>query len=61
MTTISATVRDDMDDTEAIVISLVENVQRADMNPMDKAKAFVAILSRYGDYTSELRERPGYL
>ena len=56
MTTISATVRDDMDDTEAIVISLVENVQRADMNPMDKARAFVEILSRYGNNKRVARE-----
>ena len=56
MTTISATVRDDLDDTEATIVSLVENVQRADMNPMDKAKAFVAILSRYGNHKRVARE-----
>lgn len=56
MTTISAIVRDDLDDTEATIISLVENVQRADMNPMDKARAFVEILSRYGDHKRVARE-----
>ena len=55
-TTISATVRDDLDDIEATIVSLVENVQRADMNPMDKAKAFVTILSRYGNHKRVARE-----
>jgi ParB family chromosome partitioning protein len=56
MTTIPVIVRDDLDDTEATIISLVENVQRADMNPMDKAKAFVAILCRYGNHKRVARE-----
>ena len=46
--TIPAIVRDDLDDASAAVISLVENVQRADMNPMDKARAFQTIGSEYG-------------
>lgn len=49
MTTISAIVRTDLEDSEATVISLVENVQRADMNPMDKAKAYQRIQARYED------------
>ena len=48
MATIPATVRDDLDDASASVISLIENVQRADMNPMDKARAFQTIRSQYG-------------
>ena len=49
MTTISAIVRTDLEDSEATVISLVENVQRADMNPMDKAKGYQRIQARYED------------
>lgn len=48
MATIRATVRDDLDDASAAVVSLVENVQRADMNPIDKARAFQTIRSKYG-------------
>ena len=48
MGAIPAIVRDDLDDVDATVVSLVENVQRADMNPMDKARAFQAIRSKYG-------------
>ena len=48
MATISAIVRDDLADTDAAVISLVENVQRADMNPIDKAMAYQGIYDKYG-------------
>ena len=54
--TIAATVREDLDDTTAVVISLVENVQRADMAPIDKAKAFQGIYSQYGDYNRVAKE-----
>ncbi len=48
MATILATVRDDLDGASAVVVSLVENVQRADMKPIDKARAFQRIRSEYG-------------
>ena len=48
-TTIHAIVRDNLDDADATVISLVENVHRADLSPMDKARAYQSIYSRYGD------------
>ena len=47
--TIPAVIKDSLDDTGAMVISLVENVHRAEMNPMDKAKAYQGIYVRYGD------------
>ena len=56
MTTISAIVRDDLNDTDATVISLVENVHRADMSPMDKARAYQGIHERYGDIKRVARE-----
>lgn len=49
METIPAIVKDDLDDTSATVVSLVENVHRADMNPMDKARAYQGIYAHYGD------------
>jgi ParB family chromosome partitioning protein len=38
--TIPAIIREEMDDTDATVSSLVENVHRADMSPIDKARAY---------------------
>ena len=47
LSTIPATVRDDLTDADSTVVSLVENVQRADMNPIDKARAYDAIRARF--------------
>ena len=47
--TIPAIVRDSMDSTDATIISLVENVHRADMNPIDKARAYQTIFDKYHD------------
>ena len=55
-TTIPAIVRDDLDDADATVISLVENVHRADLSPMDKARAFQSIYSRHGDFKRVAQE-----
>jgi ParB family chromosome partitioning protein len=48
MTTIPAMVRSGVDDTDATAISLIESVHRAEMNPMDKARAFQALHAKYG-------------
>ncbi len=56
MNTITAIVRDDLDATDATVISLVENVHRADMSPIDKARAYQGIHDKYGDYERVARE-----
>ena len=53
---IPAIIKDDLDDTGATVVSLVENVHRADMNPMDKAKAYQGIYIRYGDVERVAKE-----
>lgn len=47
--TIPAIVHDEMEDEDATVVSLVENVHRAEMNPIDKARAYQAILDHYGN------------
>lgn len=49
--TIAAVVRNDLDPTDATILSLVENVHRADLNPIDKAHAYQAIYDRCGSYT----------
>lgn len=53
---ISAIIRDSMSTADATVISLVENVHRADMNPRDKAIAFKTLLNDFGDLQSVSRE-----
>jgi ParB family chromosome partitioning protein len=47
---IPAIIREDLDDTQAVIISLIENVHRAEMNPMDKARAFQRIYENVGSY-----------
>ena len=46
---IPAIVRNKLQDADATVLSLIENVQRADMHPIDKAKAYEAIYRQYGN------------
>ena len=50
LTEILAIVREDLDDSQAVIISLIENVHRAEMNPIDKARAFQRIYETVGSY-----------
>jgi len=54
--TIPAIIRDITDDTDATIISLIENVHRADMNPIDKARAYHRIYEKYKDYNKVAKE-----
>lgn len=49
-------VRDDLGDTDAVALSLTENVHRADMHPLDKARALKALYDRYQSYERVARE-----
>jgi len=49
----------DADDKEAYEISLVENIQREDLNPIEKAKAFQSYIEKYKVTHEELAERLG--
>jgi ParB family chromosome partitioning protein len=49
-------VRDDLGDVDAVALSLVENVHRADMHPLDKARALKALHDRYQSYERVARE-----
>ena len=55
-TSIPAVVRGDLGDADATVLSLIENVQRADMHPLDKARAYDAIRTEYGSVSRVARE-----
>ncbi len=54
--TIAAVIRDDLDDGTATAVSLIENVQRADVSPLDKAHAYQILYTRYGNYDRVARE-----
>jgi ParB family chromosome partitioning protein len=55
--TIPCFVRDDLSDDDATAISLVENVHRAEMNPMDKANALQNLLDHNkGDLQKVIKE-----
>jgi ParB family chromosome partitioning protein len=49
-------IRDDLDDTDAVTLSLVENVHRADMNPLDKARALKSLYDRHQSYARVAKE-----
>jgi ParB/RepB/Spo0J family partition protein len=49
-------VREGLSDAEAISLSLIENVHRADIHPIDKARAFEALHARYGSYEKIAKE-----
>lgn len=49
-------VRDDLDDADAVTVSLVENVHRADMHPLDKARALKTLYDRYQSYDQVAKE-----
>jgi ParB family transcriptional regulator, chromosome partitioning protein len=44
LTTIPAIVRDELDDHDAFVLSMVENVLRKDMNPVEEADGYAKLL-----------------
>jgi ParB family transcriptional regulator, chromosome partitioning protein len=47
LTVIPAVVRN-MDDREMLEIAIIENVQRADLNPVEEAEAYKALIDRFG-------------
>jgi ParB/RepB/Spo0J family partition protein len=54
---ISAIVRENVGDADATAISLIENVHRADMHPLDKARAYQELSIHYrGDLNRVSRE-----
>jgi ParB/RepB/Spo0J family partition protein len=49
-------IREGLSDADAISLSLVENVHRADMHPIDKAKALQALYAKHGSYEVVAKE-----
>ena len=57
--TIPAVVRDDIDDRAAIELALVENLQRADLNPIEEAEAYRSLQQSFGLTQEEIADRVG--
>jgi ParB/RepB/Spo0J family partition protein len=59
LATIPVIVRDQVSDTSAVTLSLIENVQRADMHPLDKARAYADLKERHSGNLREVAEATG--
>ena len=46
----------DLDDTEMLEIALIENIQRADLNPIEEAASFRQLMDRFGHTQEKLAE-----
>lgn len=57
--TIPANVRNDLDDHSATAVSLIENVQRAETLPLDKAKAYRLLLDQYRGNEGRVAQETG--
>lgn len=53
------TILRDVDDREMMEMALIENIQREDLNPIDEAKAYQALVSAVGLTHEQLSERVG--
>ena len=49
----------DLDDKETLEIALIENVQRADLNPLEEAKAYRQLVDQYGHTQQQLADAIG--
>lgn len=58
LTTVPALVREFTDD-DALTVALVENIQREDLNPVEKARAFRDMADRFGLTQEEIASRTG--
>ena len=47
---IPAIIREVRDDSDSLTLSLIENVHRSDMSPVDKARAYKTLFTTYQDY-----------
>jgi ParB family chromosome partitioning protein len=49
----------DVDDREALALSLVENLQREDLNPIEEAEAYKTLISEFGLTQEEISRKVG--
>ncbi|MEM1147719.1 MAG: ParB/RepB/Spo0J family partition protein [Pseudomonadota bacterium] len=58
LTTIAAVVRD-MDELQLLEVGIIENVQREDLNPIEEAEAYGALIKRFGRTQEDLADSVG--
>lgn len=56
---IPAVVRDDVSDEVSLELAIVENVQRQDLDPLEKARGYQALMERVGLTQEQVAERVG--
>ena len=56
---IPAIVKDDVDDDVSLELAIVENVQRVDLDPIEKARGYRALMERVGLKQEQVAERVG--
>jgi ParB family chromosome partitioning protein len=49
----------DLDELEVLEIAIIENVQRADLNPIEEAQGFQALIDRFGRTQQEIADSVG--
>lgn len=49
----------DFNDTEVLEIAIIENIQRADLNPVEEAAGYRALIERFGHTQEKLAEAMG--
>lgn len=49
----------EIDDQEALELALIENIQRADLNPMEEAEAYAHLIKKYNLTQQRLSEKVG--
>ncbi|HEX4196914.1 MAG TPA: ParB/RepB/Spo0J family partition protein [Caulobacteraceae bacterium] len=58
LTTVPVTLRE-LDDLETLEIAIIENVQRADLNPVEEASAYRALMDRFGHTQEDVARAVG--
>lgn len=59
LTKIPAVIRDEMTDDVSLELAIVENVQRQDLDPLEKARGYQALMERVGLTQEQVAERVG--
>ncbi len=49
----------DLDDTEVLEVAIIENIQRADLNPVEEAAGYRQLMERFGHTQERLAEALG--
>lgn len=49
----------DFDDTEVLEVAIIENIQRADLNPVEEAAGYKALMERFGHTQEKLSQALG--